>query len=81
MRVGHGVVPPEEPGGDKVSHQDVDAVVLVPHQDAEHARSAEQPADPLVPAHPARRICSGLRLDHAGLRRCAGGAFWPTHTL
>lgn len=35
LRVGHGVVPPEDPGGDEVRDHNVDAVVLVPDQDAE----------------------------------------------
>lgn len=56
VRVGHGVVPPEEPGGGDVSNQHVDAVVLVSDQDADDSRRAEQPAEPVIPPHPARRV-------------------------
>lgn len=54
--VGHGVVPPEDPGGGKVSNHHVDAVVLVANQDAEDSRGAEQPAGPVIPPHPPRRV-------------------------
>lgn len=56
LHVSHGVVPPEDPGGGEVSHQHVDAVVLVSDEDAEDARGAEKPAEPVVPPHPARRV-------------------------
>lgn len=56
LHVSHGVVPPEDPGGGDVSHQHVDAVVLVSDEDAEDARGAEEPAEPVVPPHPARRV-------------------------
>lgn len=56
MCVGHGVVPPEDPGGGDVSDQHVDAVVLVSDQDADDSRGAEQPAEPVIPPHPARRV-------------------------
>lgn len=54
--VGHGVVPPEDPGGDEVPDHHVDAVVLVGDQDADDPRGAEQPAEPVVPPHPPRRV-------------------------
>lgn len=56
MRVGHGVVPPEDPGGGDVSDHHVDAVVLVSDQDADDSRHAEQPAEPVIPPHPAGRV-------------------------
>lgn len=56
MRVGHGVVPPEDPGGDEVRDHDVDAVVLVADQDEEDPRDTENPAEPLIPPHPPRRV-------------------------
>lgn len=56
LHVSHGVVPPEDPGGGDVSHQHVDAVVLVSDEDAEDARGTEKPAEPVVPPHPARRV-------------------------
>lgn len=52
MRVGHGVVPPEGPGGGDVSDQHVDAVVLVGDEDADDSRGAEEPAEPAIPPHP-----------------------------
>lgn len=56
LRVHHGVVPPEDPGGGDVSHQHVDAVVLVSDEDANDSSGAEKPAEPVVPPHPARRV-------------------------
>lgn len=61
MRVGHGVVPPEEPGGGDVSHQHVDGVVLVSDEDADDSGGAEQPAEPAVPPHPAGGVCAQSR--------------------
>lgn len=40
MCVGHGVVPPERPGGGDVPDHHVDAVVLVANQDADDPRGA-----------------------------------------
>lgn len=56
MCVGHGVVPPEGPGGGDVCDHHVDAVVLMTDQDADDSRGAEQPAEPLIPPHPPRRV-------------------------
>lgn len=58
MCVGHGVVPPESPGGDEVSDHHVDAVMFVGDQDADDSRGAQKPAQPVIPPHPARRVCS-----------------------
>lgn len=56
LHVNHGVVPPEDPGGGDVSHQHVDAVVLMSDEDADDSSGAEKPAEPVVPPHPARRV-------------------------
>lgn len=57
MCVGHSVVPPEDPGGGDVTDHHVDAVVLVSDEDAEDSGGAEQPTQPVIPPHPARRVC------------------------
>jgi len=54
--VGHGVVPPEDPGGGEVRDHHVDAVVLVTDEDADDSGGAEKPTEPLVPPHPGRRV-------------------------
>ena len=56
MRVSHGVVPPEEPGGDEVCDHHVDAIMLVTNQDADNSAGAEQPADAVIPPHPPMRV-------------------------
>lgn len=54
--VGHGVVPPEGPGGGEVSDHHVDAVVLMGDEDADDSRGTEQPAEPAIPPHPPGRV-------------------------
>lgn len=56
VSVGHGVVPPEEPGGDEVRDDHVDAVVLMTDEDADDSGETERPAAPVIPPHPARRV-------------------------
>lgn len=56
LQVGHGVVPPEESGGDEVGHDHVHAVVLVRHQDADHAHGTQHPANQMVPPKRPRRV-------------------------
>lgn len=56
MCVGHSVVPPEDPGGGDVSDHHVDAVVFMSDEDAEDPGGAEQPAEPVIPPHPAWRV-------------------------
>lgn len=70
MCVGHGVVPPEQPGGGDVANQHVDAVMLVSDEDADDPGGAEQPAGPVVPPHPARRV---WRRHRAGQGAGLGG--------
>lgn len=70
MCVGHGVVPPEDPGGGDVRDQHVDAVVLMSNQDADNSRGAEQPAEPVVPPHPPGGVCGNTNQLRMGVCLC-----------
>lgn len=50
------MVPPEQAGGDEIGHDHIDTVVLVCHQDTDHAHGTKQPANQMVPPKRPRRV-------------------------